>query len=552
MKRNILCVLLSAGLCLWGLTPAAQEQEITVTVDGAPVVFADQQPVMEADRILIPVRGVFEAMGAEVTYLPAQDGLPERALAEKDGTAIVFQIDGTAVSVTENGENRTEYLDVPARLMNDRTMIPLRFLAETLGYTVDWIEEENRAEITAPDSGETPDSEETPDSGEAIQNSGRVALGQYNGMAIAADGSVYAWGDGEYGQLGGVERAEEPVLLSGISGAVAAACGRRSMYVLKSDGTVWSWGYNGAGELGRKTEGEADPVPGQVEGLSGITAVSAGENFALALSKDGKVYSWGDNRSGQLGLSDTENRQTPQEITAISGRVISLSAGSAHGAAVTSDQTVWLWGSNSDGQLAKPKGVKQEETPFRLSSISRITAVSAGEMQTLALRTDGSVYMWGTTYIGLPKEETGETEETETPSAEGESGEEEAVVVKQIDEEGYYRYDEPLRMRYIYYDMEWEEDRIQILINAAQISAGGAQSAALVDGKLYVWGDSPLMPYRLKDQNWRYYAQEYTGLDGLSAVYAGREKEVYMLQDSGQLWRLDSSGKTQIMDLGTI
>ncbi|MBE5039896.1 RCC1 domain-containing protein [Ructibacterium gallinarum] len=552
MKRNILCVLLSAGLCLWGLTPAAQEQEITVTVDGAPVVFADQQPVMEADRILIPIRGVFEAMGAEVTYLPAQDGLPERALAEKDGTAIVFQIDGTAVSVTENGENRTEYLDVPARLMNDRTMIPLRFLAETLGYTVDWIEEENRAEITAPDSGETPDSEETPDSGEAIQNSGRVALGQYNGMAIAADGSVYAWGDGEYGQLGGVERAEEPVLLSGLSGAVAAACGRRSMYVLKSDGTVWSWGYNGAGELGRKTEGEADPVPGQVEGLSGITAVSAGENFALALSKDGKVYSWGDNRSGQLGLSDTENRQTPQEITAISGRVISLSAGSAHGAAVTSDQTVWLWGSNSDGQLAKPKGVKQEETPFRLSSISRITAVSAGEMQTLALRTDGSVYMWGTTYIGLPKEETGETEETETPSAEGESGEEEAVVVKQIDEEGYYRYDEPLRMRYIYYDMEWEEDRIQILIDAAQISAGGAQSAALVDGKLYVWGDSPLMPYRLKDQNWRYYAQEYTGLDGLSAVYAGREKEVYMLQDSGQLWRLDSSGKTQIMDLGTI
>ena len=324
------------------------------------------------------------------------------------------------------------------------------------------------------------------------------------------------------------------------------------MYVLKSDGTVWSWGYNGAGELGRKTEGEADPVPGQVEGLSGITAVSAGEIFALALSKDGKVYSWGDNRSGQLGLSDTENRQTPQEITAISGRVISLSAGSAHGAAVTSDQTVWLWGSNSDGQLAKPKGVKQEETPFCLSSISRITAVSAGEMQTLALRTDGSVYMWGTTYIGLPKEETGETEETETPSAEGESGEEEAVVVKQIDEEGYYRYDEPLRMRYIYYDMEWEEDRIQILINAAQISAGGAQSAALVDGKLYVWGDSPLMPYRLKDQNWRYYAQEYTGLDGLSAVYAGREKEVYMLQDSGQLWRLDSSGKTQIMDLGTI
>ena len=100
--------------------------------------------------------------------------------------------------------------------------------------------------------------------------------------------------------------------------------------------------------------------------------------------------------------------------------------------------------------------------------------------------------------------------------------------------------------------MEWEEDRIQILIDAAQISAGGAQSAALVDGKLYVWGDSPLMPYRLKDQNWRYYAQEYTGLDGLSAVYAGREKEVYMLQDSGQLWRLDSSGKTQIMDLGTI
>ena len=533
--KKVIAVLSAAALGMGIAAPAApvpaavwaQTEAITVTVDGAPVLFPDQEPVMIADRVLVPVRGVFEALGAEVTYVPPGDNAGEWVKIRYGSTAISFEIGTSRVAVGRGCAFGTKTLDVPTQMLRDRAMIPIRFVSETIGFRVDWNAAQNRVEITAPALGNTP---EIPENPAEIQLESRVALGKSNGVLIKDDGTVWVWGDGNYGQLGGAEKSEEPIEVKGISGAVAVACGSRSIYVLKGDGTVWSWGYNGSGELGRETAAQTDTEPGIIPGLSGIQQLSAGPNFALALDDKGKVWSWGGNRNGQLGLGDTENRAVPEPIAAIDKRVISISAGSDHGAAVAQDQMIWLWGSNSAGQLGKAKGVLRVETPFELKNISWLNKAAAGGNQTIALRPDGSVYMWGTTYVGQPPEGTPDENNF-------------------ADAEGFYRYPEPQRMRFVYYDQEREEDMLKILTDASMISCGDNHSVALAVGRIYAWGDSALMAYRIKDQIWRLHAQAYTGLDHVAAVYAAKERDIYALDQNGDLWLIDSGGKKKIVNV---
>ena len=100
-------------------------------------------PVTESDRTLVPMRFLFEQLGAEVTW----DEATETATAKKANTTINFSIDNTTATV--NGAATT--MDVPARLVGDKTMVPLRFLSEEMGYTVEWDEETRMATITTPE-----------------------------------------------------------------------------------------------------------------------------------------------------------------------------------------------------------------------------------------------------------------------------------------------------------------------------------------------------------------------------------------------------------------
>lgn len=141
-------------------------------------------------------------------------------------------------------------------------------------------------------------------------------------LAVSDDGSVYAWGNNDSGQLGNGkvgngsvtgcgEATPAPVNFSATTDApkikaVAAggpggvASGGHSLG-LGVDGKVYAWGDNYFGQLG-STPGGVSPVPLAVSGLSGVSAIAAGGQHSLALS-GGKVYAWGYNASGQLGYS---------------------------------------------------------------------------------------------------------------------------------------------------------------------------------------------------------------------------------------------------------
>ena len=227
-----------------------------------------------------------------------------------------------------------------------------------------------------------------------LTNVTAISAGYEHTVALKSDGTVWAWGLNFYGQLGDgtTTTRRTPVQVSGLTGITAISAGYSHTIALKSDGTVWAWGNNGNGRLGDGTTTNRH-TPVQVSGLTGITAISAGEYHTVALKSDGKVWSWGVNWYGQLGDGTTSNSRTPVQVSGLT-EVTAISAGRLHTTALKSDGTVWAWGRNDRGQIGDGT-TTDRHAPVRVSGLTEITAISAGEEHTVALKSDGTVWAWG-------------------------------------------------------------------------------------------------------------------------------------------------------------
>ena len=248
-----------------------------------------------------------------------------------------------------------------------------------------------------------------------------VAAGKYHRLALKSDGTVWAWGDNEYGQLGDGTSGEfagkyTPVQVISLSGVIAVAAGWYHSLAVKSDGTVWAWGYNRYGRLGDGSTTQRD-TPVQVSGLSGVIAVAGGWAHSLALKSDGTVWAWGFNEYGQLGdgtSGEFEGKSTPVQVIGLSG-VIAIAGGEEHSLALKSDGTVWAWGSNGDNQLGDGTHgeLESKSTPVQVISLSGVIAIAGGEDHSLALKSDGTVWAWG--YNGSGRLGDGTTDARLTP-----------------------------------------------------------------------------------------------------------------------------------------
>jgi len=129
-------------------SPNSYGSEITVTVNGQPVVFADQNPEIVDGRTLVPVAGVFQALGFEVEWNHG-----ERQAVITRGTDTVLITVGRN-TFTKNGVDSP--LDVPAQIINERTMLPIAAVLQSLGYTVNWESASRTVAITEGDIIVTP------------------------------------------------------------------------------------------------------------------------------------------------------------------------------------------------------------------------------------------------------------------------------------------------------------------------------------------------------------------------------------------------------------
>ncbi len=279
--------------------------------------------------------------------------------------------------------------------------------------------------------------------------------GGYHTIGVKGDGTLWAWGYNGYGQLGDNTTADKvyPVAVSGIGAntVVDLAGGFNHSAVVLSNGTVWAWGYNGYGQLGNGTVANSS-VPVAMSGISTAVEVETGDLHTLIRMSDGTLRACGYNGIGALGDGTTTNRTTPVVCSGAVGAtyigtfyrtssyigadadvvcstgdngngqigdetyinkifftcvdltqaVISLSVSSGritegyqHTAAIRTDGTLWMWGYNGQGQLGNGT-ITNSLTPVQVSGgVTNWAQVSAGYYHTAAVRSDGTLWTWG-------------------------------------------------------------------------------------------------------------------------------------------------------------
>ncbi|HEU5453104.1 MAG TPA: hypothetical protein VFU76_14010, partial [Terriglobales bacterium] len=209
-----------------------------------------------------------------------------------------------------------------------------------------------------------------------------------------------AWGYNSDGELGlgyfsvnSCNCVRSPVEMATITGVIAITAGNQFGLALKSDGTVWAWGYGGYGTLGNGGTGTSNtPVP--VSGLTGAVAVAGGYQHALAVKSDGTAWAWGYDGNGELGNGAYSGSVlAPVPVSNLSA-VIAVSAGNSHSLALRGDGTVWSFGYNGEGELGDATR-SSSNVPVQVRGISQATGIAAGGYHSLALRVDGTVWGWG-------------------------------------------------------------------------------------------------------------------------------------------------------------
>ena len=239
-----------------------------------------------------------------------------------------------------------------------------------------------------------------------LEDVSSVAAGGDFTVALKTDGTLWAWGGNDYGQLGNgtVVSAAQPVQV--LDQVTAVSAGDYHVAAIRADGTLWTWGDNLYGQLG---DGTRDSMSAPHQVLADVRFAVMGDYHAAAISTDGTLYTWGSNLDGQLGtggLGDTTDEETgamlqlTPTVVSLPAAVSNVTVGAGHTAAILSDGTLWTWGRNDAMQLGLTEAGAQVWEPGQVVELVPVQAVSAGTDQTVCLLTDGEVQAWGSPAMG--------------------------------------------------------------------------------------------------------------------------------------------------------
>lgn len=245
-----------------------------------------------------------------------------------------------------------------------------------------------------------------------------VSAGLIHGSFLTEDGDVYSWGFGNLGRLGHGDSETQliPKKIEALDDAeiVRIENGNGVSYAIDATGTLYAWGQNTNGQLGLGDEVNRD-LPTVVTALEDETVVdiSSGTAHTVVLTADGDVYAFGSNTDGQIGSPDglDENGEpireilSPVKVAGLPDNVVSVTADTKTSFAVTADGKVFGWGENRFGQIGigtdngdgtftpDPADVL---APVQIQGLPEtIVDVQAGARWVVALTEDGDVYAWG-------------------------------------------------------------------------------------------------------------------------------------------------------------
>lgn len=228
----------------------------------------------------------------------------------------------------------------------------------------------------------------------------KTALSTDHVIGIQANGSIWAWGDNSNGQIGNgnFDNQRVPIPIHAIvDKIVSVATGSGHTLLLRSGGRLWVWGNNNKGQLGiDDNRPQLYPV---ITNITNCIAVGAGKEHSMALKVDGTLWAWGDNTYGQLGNGSNIQENKAVRIGGATDRWTKISLGDNHTLAIKGDGTLWAWGDNSQGQLGLGNNMSQNE-PTKVGTANNWIQIFAGADYSLALKSDGTLWAWGNNTYG--------------------------------------------------------------------------------------------------------------------------------------------------------
>jgi alpha-tubulin suppressor-like RCC1 family protein len=223
-----------------------------------------------------------------------------------------------------------------------------------------------------------------------------IAAGGSHSLFLKRDGSLWAMGNDTYGQLGdgnsGVNyfiyetNVPEQIVVSNV---VAIAAGVLHSLFLKSDGSLWAMGYNEVGELGDGTYNQTN-LPELIV-ASNVTAIAAGFANSMFIKSNGSLWAMGWNRRGALGDGTYNNTNRPEMIVA--SNVTAIATEYYHSLFIKKDGSLWAMGDNSYGELGD--GTYNSTNRPEMIVASNVTAIAAEYLHSLFLKSDGSLWAMG-------------------------------------------------------------------------------------------------------------------------------------------------------------
>lgn len=338
-----------------------------------------------------------------------------------------------------------------------------------------------------------------------------VGGGDYHSIAVRHDGTVFGWGLNTGRQLadGTTTSRPLPVATGGITGVTAISVGSNFTLARLSDGRVTAWGSPVSGRLGNGNTGLTPTWPVFVTGITTAVAVEAGESHALAVLADGTARGWGTNGAGQVGdgTSGTD-RTTPVVVSGLTA-LASVSAGGGYSLAVKTDGTAWSWGSNQFGQLGTGNTTART-TPGAVTGVTGVTAVAAGGSTSYFLLSDGTVRS-----VGLHNSNGLTTGMLGDGSSVG-------MVTTPVTVSG--------------------------LTSVTQIAAGQSHALALKsDSTVWAWGENGLGQLGVGSTTDSNVPVPVAGLPPIAAVGAGPSSS-FAIGTDGSVWAWGVNGQSQLGD----
>ena len=226
-----------------------------------------------------------------------------------------------------------------------------------------------------------------------------ISMGSIQVYGIKSDGTLWCWGRNQYGQLGTndmVHRSSPVQTVSGGTDWLRVHTDGQVVAAIKTDRTLWTWGSNQYGQLGSNIRGGGLGIfgrssPAQLGGTNWKQATCAASSI-LAIKTDGTLWGWGRNNGGTIGINDTIIRSSPVQVGVDTNWKDLAIKGAG---AIKTDGTLWGWGGNQLGAIGDNTNINRSSPVQVVGNATNWLRASMGGGPSAAIKTDGSLWVWG-------------------------------------------------------------------------------------------------------------------------------------------------------------